>query len=184
MVTFCNITQKATSEGYAHKIFHISPLIVLFSYGKVKDIWELMINFHLGKAKGRSKRGVWSERPKMRVIFAKFPLLREIQTLSHKLLVRQTSNHHHCDWSCPKNWYAVTFKWFWAVLPGQKICVFLRNKYDFQIGNAMEKWTLFWPGRNAQNGLILHAFEFLDMLIPMTQVLRLYIQGYMYSLSW
>ena len=32
-------------------------------------------------------------------------------------------------------------------------------------------------------GLILHAFEFLDMLIPMAQVLRLYIQGYMYSLS-
>ena len=27
----------------------------------------------------------------------KFPLLSKIQTLSHKLLVRQTSNHHHCD---------------------------------------------------------------------------------------
>ena len=34
----------------------------------------------------------------MRVTFAKFPLLSKIWTLSHKLLVRQTSNHHHCDW--------------------------------------------------------------------------------------
>ena len=33
----------------------------------------------------------------MKVIFAKFPLLSKIQTLSHKLLVRQTSNHHHCN---------------------------------------------------------------------------------------
>ena len=37
------------------------------------------------------------EKPKMRVIFAKFPSLSKIQNLSHKLLVRQTSNHHHCN---------------------------------------------------------------------------------------
>ena len=31
---------------------------VLFSYGKVKDIfWGITINFHLGRAKGRAKRG-------------------------------------------------------------------------------------------------------------------------------
>ena len=35
------------------------------------------------------------QKPKMRVIFAKFPLLSNLPTLSHKLLVRQTSNHHH-----------------------------------------------------------------------------------------
>ena len=34
----------------------------------------------------------------MRVSFAKFPLLNKIKTLCHKLLVRQMSNHHHCDW--------------------------------------------------------------------------------------
>ena len=38
----------------------------------------------------------------MRVIFAKFPLLRKIQTLSHKPLVRQTSNDHHCNWHAQK----------------------------------------------------------------------------------
>ena len=29
--------------------------------------------------------------------FCKFPLLSKIQTLSHKPLVRQTSNHCHCN---------------------------------------------------------------------------------------
>ena len=78
--------------------------------------------------------------------------------------------------ACQKNLYTGTFKWFLAVLSGQKqLCVFLRNKYGFQIGNAKKKQTLFWPGRNAQNGLILHAWRFLDMPIPMAQVLRMYI---------
>ena len=38
----------------------------------------------------------------MRVIFAKFLLLSKIQTLSHKPLVRQTSNNHHCNWHAQK----------------------------------------------------------------------------------
>ena len=55
----------------------------------------------LGRAKGRGKRG-YGEKPKMRVMFAKFPLFSKIQTLSHKLLVRQTSNQHHCNWHAQK----------------------------------------------------------------------------------
>ena len=61
----------------------------------------IRIKFHLGRAKGRSKGGM-GEKPKMRVIFAKFPLLSKTQALSHKLLVRQTSNHHHCNWHAQK----------------------------------------------------------------------------------
>ena len=34
--------------------------------------------------------------------FAKHPILCKIQTLSHKMLVRQTSNHHHCNWYAQK----------------------------------------------------------------------------------
>ena len=59
------------------------------------------------------------------------------------------------------------------------VCIFFRNKYGYQIGNAVEKKTLFWQGWNAQNGLILYINRFLDMLIPMTQVLRLYIQMFL-----
>ena len=34
----------------------------------------------------------------------------------------------------PKNLNARIFKWFWAVLSGQKqLCIFLKNKYGFQI---------------------------------------------------
>ena len=41
----------------------------------------------------------------------------------------------------PKNLNVGIFKWFQAVLPGQNsfVCVFLRNKYGFQTGNATEK---------------------------------------------
>ena len=42
-----------------------------------------------------------------------------------------------------------------------------------------KKHTLFWPERNAQNGLILHTYRFLDVPISMVQVLRFYIQMFL-----
>ena len=36
--------------------------------------------------------------------------------------------------------------------------------------NALKKNSLFLPGRNTQNGLILHACNFWDMPIAMAQV--------------
>ena len=35
---FCNIIQKTTPEDNSRNVFHISSPIVLFSYGKVKDV--------------------------------------------------------------------------------------------------------------------------------------------------
>ena len=67
----------------------------------------------------KGQEGVWGEKPKMRVICAKFPLLSKIQTLSQKSLVRQTSNHHHCDWHAEKS-TCRDFQAILAVLPGQK----------------------------------------------------------------
>ena len=37
---FCNITQKTTPEENSYKMLHISLVIVLFSYGKVKDTFR------------------------------------------------------------------------------------------------------------------------------------------------
>ena len=78
----------------------------------------------------------------MRVIFAKFTLLSMIQTFSHKLLVRQTSNHHHCNWHAQKStsmdFEVILSSSSWSKTP---LCI-LRNKYGIQIGNAMEK-TLY-----------------------------------------
>ena len=75
-------------------MFHISSLNLLFSYGKVKDIF--------GGGQKEGVRGTWGEAQNEFFFFAKFPLLSKIQTLSHKLLVRQTSNHHHCNWHTQK----------------------------------------------------------------------------------
>ena len=59
---FCNITQNTTPEENSHKMFHISSPIVLFSYEKVKDVFLVIrIKFHLGRAKGRGKRGYGRE---------------------------------------------------------------------------------------------------------------------------
>ena len=44
----------------------------------------------------------------------------------------------------PKNLHSETFKLFQAVLPGQKqLCVFFRNKYGYQIGNATKEILCF-----------------------------------------
>ena len=74
---FCNITQNTTPEENSHKMFHISSPIVLF-YGKVKDVWGHNDQISSGEGK-RGKRGM-GKKPKMRVIFTKFPLLSKIQT--------------------------------------------------------------------------------------------------------
>ena len=79
----------------------------------------------------------------MRVIFAKFPLLSKTHTFSYTLFDIQTSNHYHCNQHAQKplmQGLSSDFKQFFLVEKHQNfVFVFLRNKYDFQIGNAMEK---------------------------------------------
>ena len=53
-------------------MFHISSHIVLFVWEGQGSYGGIKINFHLGMAKGRGKRAVWGEKPKIRVLFAKF----------------------------------------------------------------------------------------------------------------
>ena len=126
------------------------------------------------------------KKPKMRCLFVKFPLLSKIQTLSHKHLVRQTSNHHHCDQQVQIPigrgiWVILSFStWSKTILCIFKEQIWLPNR------NAMEKYSI-WPGRDAQNGLILH-----DVGFWMGQfqwfwdcTLRCFwVMGYMYTLSW
>ena len=73
-----------------------------FSYGKIKDIFFwIRIKFLLGRSKGRGKRG-YGEEAQNEGYFCKIPLLSKIKSLSHKLLVRQTSNNCHCNWHAQK----------------------------------------------------------------------------------
>ena len=106
---FCNITQKITHEENSWKMFHISSLIG-FSVNREKlpllseaqwHFFGLGSNFIWGGQK-KKVRGAMGKKPKMRLIFAKFPLLSKIQNLSHNLLVRQTSNHQNCNWHAQK----------------------------------------------------------------------------------
>ena len=103
-----------------HKMFHISLLIVLFSYGKVKDIFGPRIKYHYKVRYKLYLTNCWSDK-----------------LLTTTIVI-----------SMPKNLYARTFKWFQAVLPGQKrfVCIYLRNKYDSKIGNAMEKCKILQTG--------------------------------------
>ena len=59
-------------------------------------IFKIRIKFHLGRAKGRGKRVYEGRSPKLGLFLQTSHYLARY-TLSHKLLVRQTSNHHHCN---------------------------------------------------------------------------------------
>ena len=81
----------------------------------------------------------------------------------------------------PKNLKAGTFEWFQAVLPSQTqlhLCIF-RKKYGYQIEHAMKKINPVLNWTKCSKCFILHTYKFLDMLITMTQVLRLYIQMFL-----
>ena len=154
--------------------------------GRSRIFWGDKDQFHLGGQK-KGVRGCMGEKPKMRVICAKILLLSKIQIYltnccSGNLLITTIAI------GMPKNFNAGIFKWFWAVLPGKKttLCIF---KEQIWLPNmkCYGKNKLFWPGRNVQNGLILHICRFLDRPIPVVQVWD-YFQVFpsygLYALSW
>ena len=65
------------------------------------------------------------------------------------------------------------FKQFFLVI---QLCVFLRNKYDFQIGNAMEKINSILNRKKYSKWFDTPCIWVFGLPIPMAQVLRLYIQ--------
>ena len=85
-----------------------------------------------------------------------------------------------------------TFKWFWAVLPGQKQLCFciVKEKYGFQIGNAMDKNKLHFD----QGEMLKIAWysTHVGFWICWFQWHRFWsctfrhfwVMGYMYALSW
>ena len=59
---FWNFTQKTIPEENSCKMFHISSTIVLFSYGKAKNVlYEDKDQISLWRAKGRCKKGIGGE---------------------------------------------------------------------------------------------------------------------------
>ena len=94
---------------------------VLFSYGKVKDIFWDKDQISSGEGKGQKEgvRGGMGEKPKMRDIFANSHYSARLKLYltnwsSDKLLLTTTAI------GMPKNLYAETFKLFGVVLPSHK----------------------------------------------------------------
>ena len=56
---------------------------VLFSYGKVKGFFWIRIKFHLGRAKGRGKRG-YGEEAKNKGYFCKIPIIQQDTNFTSK----------------------------------------------------------------------------------------------------
>ena len=112
--------------------------LYFFSYWKVKDVFWLRIKFHLGEAEGRGKRWVWREKPKMRVNFAKIPIIRQDKnfilqtadstTLSYRRVGHSWSssllNLHFvniCPQWCRWHWWLQQGDWYSAV-EGFQLC--------------------------------------------------------------
>ena len=172
-------------------MFHISSPIVFF-------LWEGQrwffggrwgSNFIWGGQKEGVRGGMVGE-AKMRWFFAKFPwILSRIQTLSHKLLVRQTSLHHHCDWHAQKpncnDFQVISSSSSWSKTA---LCI-LRNKYGFQIGmlwknkiyfNQEEMLKMAWNSMHV--GFWRCQFQwhrFWGCTLRCFQVM-----GYMHAFSW
>ena len=76
----------------------------------------------------------------MRIIFAKSP---KIKTLSHKLLLRQTSNHHQCNWHAQEP-ICMDFQVISSHSSWSKITLYIfKEQIWFQIANAVEKINSF-----------------------------------------
>ena len=139
------IARKYSIFLHGQKMFHISSPFAIFPYGKVKCILgRIKIKFHLGRTQGRGKRRYGGEAQNEVCFFLQNSLIKQdaryklhlTNCCLDKLLITTTMI------SMPKNLNARTLKWFWVVLPGQKqLCVFLRNKYGFHIGNAIFAWN-------------------------------------------
>ena len=133
-------------------MFLISSLVVLFLMGRSRTFLDKDQSSSGGGQKEWVRGGI-EEKPKMRVIFAKFPLLSKVQNLSHKLLVRHISNHQQCNWYAqnPKceNFQVILSSSSWSKTT---LCI-LSNKYGFKIGNAVEKNKLYFDQEEIGNAM-------------------------------
>ena len=165
--------------------------LYFFLMGRSRTFLEIGIKFHLGRTKGSSKRWVWGEKPKMRwFLFAKFPLLKKIHSLSHKLLSYKLPNHHHYEQHAPKNLNT----YFQVILnssPWSKttLCIFKeqiwlpnskwygKNKLYF---DQEEMLNMVWY--SMQIGFLTYQFQWHRFWGCIFRCL--WVMGYMYAFPW
>ena len=128
---FATLLKRLHLKKIAIKYSIFLQFLYFFLMERSRIFLGMRIKFHLGREKGRDKKGHEGEGQN------------EIFLQNSHYLARYKLNPTNC-WSnklltttivigMPKNLYVGTFKCLWAVLPGQKqCCVFLRNKYGHQ----------------------------------------------------
>ena len=94
---FATLIKRLNLKKIAAKCSIFLHWLYFFLMGRSRTLGGNKDQILSGEGKRKGWEGVWGK-DQNEGFFAKFPLLSEIQTLSHKLLVRQTSNHHHCNW--------------------------------------------------------------------------------------
>ena len=90
---------------------------------------------------------------------AKFPLLSEIQTLFHKLLLRQTSNHQHCDCHAQK----LICRDFQVILSSSSwskttLCIFKEHIW-LPNRKCYKKYEMLLTGSVIAHGVQIYKFE-------------------------
>ena len=92
----------------------------------------------------------------------------------------QTSNHHHCNQHAQKpiggDFKVILSSSSWSKTT---LCIFQEQIWLLNRKCYEKNKLCFDQEGMLKNGLILHSYSFLDVLIPMAQVLRLYIQMFL-----
>ena len=133
----CNITQNTTPEENSQKMFIFLHQLYFYLMGRSRIFLEVRIKFPLRRTKGRGKRGYGGETQNEAYVW-KIPIIKQDTNYFTNQLFRLLITTIAIGMT--KILHAGIFKWFWAVPPGHKqLCVFLRNKYCYQIGNAIKK---------------------------------------------
>ena len=117
---FAKLLKRLHLKKIATKCLIFLHQLYFFLIGRSWTFWGDKDQMSPGREKGSIKRGVWERGPKWGGYFCKIPIIKLYTNFyltncwSDKLLTTTTAI------SMPKNLNAGTFKWFQAVLSGQK----------------------------------------------------------------
>ena len=114
---FRNITQSTTPEENCQKMFPYFFINCPFSYAKVKDILEISIKLHLGRAKGSGEKGYKGE-AQNEGSFCKIPNIKQDTNFNSKTVHQTNFYSPPLQSACPKTYMkglSSDFKQFFLV---------------------------------------------------------------------
>ena len=140
---FATLLKRLHVKKIATKCSIFLQWLYFFLMGRSRRFFFFIkTKFHQERAKGMGKMGFGWFGPKWG-FFCKIPIIKWDTNFISQLLVRQTSNHHHCNLHAQKptcrDFQVISNSSSWSK---RTLCI-LGNRYSYQIGNAMEKiWNV------------------------------------------